>query len=440
MAARGGSATDKRDRPGFGISPALPFGGKECKDGAFTQPPDFAARAFFLMSFDELHDLARRGRFDAVLRAAARLQTDDPVLQRFQQGAIALKRNDAFTAVAAFEAVAAADPAFPALWDALASAYRRDARYEDCLSVAAKVAPTRQLRYEMGMSLLALGDAAGALAAFDANLAEDPDHAASWFTSHAAVLELEGVEAARQRLDRATACAGANGKYWGFKATYALLAGDPAAPELVRSHVAAHPARRALVDGVAALLPHCPWAPRLFGLSASLLRHAVAQAEQPGLVLEFGVRRGTSISVIANAAGQPVHGFDSFEGLPESWGSAPAGVLTTGQTLPPVPANATLHAGWFEDTLEPFLAAHPGPVRLVNIDSDIYASARTVLTALSPRIQPGTIVVFDEFIGNRTWAEDEFKAFAEYVAATGVRWRVLALAPFTKQVAVVIEG
>ncbi|MBX9635321.1 MAG: hypothetical protein K2X44_10110, partial [Magnetospirillum sp.] len=235
------------------------------------------------MSLDELHGLARQGRFDALLRAAIRLNTGDPVLQHFQQGAAALKRNDAFAAVAAFEAVAAAAPDFPALWDALASAYRRDARYEDCLSVARRAAPTRQLRYEMGMSLLALGDAAGALAVFDANLAEDPDHAASWFTSHAPALEQEGPDAAYQRLDRACACAGANGKYWGFKAAYALLAGEPGAHELVRTHVAAHPARRALVDGIAALLPHCPQAPRLFGLSASLLRYAVSQAGQSGL-------------------------------------------------------------------------------------------------------------------------------------------------------------
>ncbi|MBC7951056.1 MAG: class I SAM-dependent methyltransferase [Rhodospirillaceae bacterium] len=393
-----------------------------------------------MMSLDDLHDLARQGRFDALLRTAIRVQTDDPVRQRFQQGAAALKRNDAFAAVAAFEDVATLDPAFPALWDALASAYRRDARYEDCVAVANRVAPTRQLRYETAMSLLAQGDAAEALAVLEANLAEDPDHAASWFTSHAPVLELHGVDAARERLDRATACAGANGKYEGFRAAYALLAGESGAHELVRTHVAAHPARRALVDGVSALLPHCPQPPRLFGLSASLLRYALAQAEQPGLVLEFGVRRGTSITVIGHAAGQPVHGFDSFEGLPVSWGSAPAGVLTTGLNLPPVPANVTLHAGWFDDTLPPFLTAHPGPVRLVNVDSDIYSSARTVLTALIPRIQPGTVLVFDEFIGNRSWAEDEYKAFAEYVASTGVRWRVLALAPFTKQVAVVIEG
>ncbi|MCR6630992.1 MAG: class I SAM-dependent methyltransferase [Magnetospirillum sp.] len=386
----------------------------------------------------ELADLARRGRFDAVLRAAQSLPDDDPAGCCFKQGAAALKRNDAFAAVVAFEAAAAADPAFPALAEALASAYRRDARYGDALRVT-EAAGSRQCRYERALSLLALGEGTAALAVLDAILAEDPDHAVSWFASHAPALELHGEAEARRRLERAVACVGANGRYWGFLAAYGLLAGEAGVEELIATHIAPHPARRALVDGVRALLPHCPALPCLFGLSASLLRFAMGEARGEGMVLEFGVRRGTSTTVLAHAAGQPVHGFDSFEGLPQSWGAEPAGVLTTGASLPEVPANVTLHAGWFEDTLDPFLAAHAGPARLVNVDSDIYASARFVLGRLRDRIRPGTVIVFDEFIGNRTWAEDEFKAFAEYVAETGVGWRVLALAPFTKQVAVVIE-
>ncbi|HLO75411.1 MAG TPA: class I SAM-dependent methyltransferase [Magnetospirillum sp.] len=386
---------------------------------------------------DQLRQLAAAGRFDAVLRAAAGLPDDYGAAALFRQGAAALKRNDAFAAVAAFEQAQALEPDFPALAEALASAYRRDARYHDAVRVT-EGATGRQCRYERALSLLALGEGEAALAVLDAILADDPDHAVSWFASHAPALELHGSDEARRRLERATACVGANGKYWGFVAAYAVLAGEAGADELIRTHVVPHPARRALVDGVRALLPHCPQPPRLFGLSASLLRFAMAQAMGQGMVLEFGVRRGTSITVLAEVAGQQVHGFDSFEGLPQSWGSEPAGVLTTGAVLPQVPANVRLHAGWFEDTLQPFLAAHSGPVRLVNIDSDIYASARFVLTSLADRIRPGTVLVFDEFIGNRTWAEDEFKAFSEYVAETGVGWRVLALAPFTKQVAIEI--
>ena len=78
----------------------------------------------------------------------------------------------------------------------------------------------------------------------------------------------------------------------------------------------------------------------------------------------------------------------------------------------------------------------PNPVRFVNIDCDIYSSARTVLTALAGKLQPGSIVVFDEYIGNQTWHEHEYKAFQEFVAETGVRYEYFAACPFTRQVAV----
>lgn len=377
--------------------------------------------------------LAETGRFDAILRLMAADPGDEPAAREFGRGARALKANDAFAAVAAFEAVARLDADFPALRDALVSAYRRDARYQDAVTLARSGPWTRQIGYEQGLAHLALGQARAALDCFDANLAADPDHAVSWLASHAPALELFGLDEALRRLGRACGCAGANGRYWAFPVTYGLLAGHDVA-DLESREVAPFPARRALVDSVRALAPFLPRPPRLFGLSASTLDFAVDQARESGLVLEFGVRRGTSVNRLAARAGQPVHGFDSFEGLPQSWGAEPAGVLTTGAQLPPVADNVTLHAGWFSDTLVPFLADHPGPVRLVNIDSDIYASAREVLFALAPRLVPGSIVVFDELIGNRTWAEDEYKALAEFVQAFDAKLEILAVTPFTKQV------
>ncbi|HSV29138.1 MAG TPA: hypothetical protein VLL76_06250, partial [Candidatus Omnitrophota bacterium] len=80
------------------------------------------------------------------------------------------------------------------------------------------------------------------------------------------------------------------------------------------------------------------------------------------------------------------------------------------------------------------------PVRLVNVDSDIYSSARFVLFALAERMRPGTILVFDEFIGNRSWADDEFRAFHEFIAATGFGFEYLAASPATKQVVVRLKA
>lgn len=378
--------------------------------------------------------LVDAGRFDAALRLLAAQPDDGPAWAAFRQGVAALRRHDAFAAVAAFETVAALDPAFPAQREALVSAYRRDARYADAIALAEASPPTRQIRYERAMALAALGETAAALTGFDSILADDPDHAVSWFASHAAALDLHGLAAARQRLARATACAGANGRYWAFPVAYGLLTGDEVAAMEAR-HVAPFPARRALVEGVRALMAWLGSAPRLFGLSAATLDHALAQADVPGLVLEFGVRRGTSLARLAQGAGQVVHGFDSFQGLPQDWGAGPAGALTTGRSLPAVAANVRLHPGWFADTLPAFLAAEAGPVRLVNIDSDVYSSARLVLFALAPWLRPGSVIVFDEMIGNRTWAEDEFKAFVEFTQAFDVKAEIFALSPFSKQVA-----
>ena len=53
-----------------------------------------------------------------------------------------------------------------------------------------------------------------------------------------------------------------------------------------------------------------------------LLRFAVHEAPQEGLILEFGVAGGGSINIIAEATTKTVYGFDSFEGLPGKWSGA----------------------------------------------------------------------------------------------------------------------
>jgi len=55
---------------------------------------------------------------------------------------------------------------------------------------------------------------------------------------------------------------------------------------------------------------------------------------------------------------------------------------------------------------------------------------------LAPRIVSETVIVFDEYIGNEQWREDEFKAFQEAVARNGWAYEYLCFSVFTKQVAV----
>jgi len=197
---------------------------------------------------------------------------------------------------------------------------------------------------------------------------------------------------------------------------------------------------RARLDAWRYLKSVGPQPPQITGSMIQTFRCAFAAAPKSGLVLEFGVRFGNTIRQIAALAYQQVHGFDSFEGLPEEWHHEAKGSYSTKGQIPAVPKNVGLHAGWFEDTLPAFLQQHQGPARFINVDCDIYSSTRTVLDLLSPRIVPGTVIVFDEYIGNEHWREDEYKAFQEAVEKYGWSYDYLCFSIFTKQVAVQIKG
>lgn len=178
--------------------------------------------------------------------------------------------------------------------------------------------------------------------------------------------------------------------------------------------------------------------PTIFGSSPQGFRLGLDAAKVEGLVLEFGVRFGTSIRQIANFVDQKVHGFDSFEGLPEAWHHEPKGSYTTKGTIPTVQKNVTLHIGLFDDTLPAFKDNFSSPIRFMNIDCDLYSSTKTVLDQLSDQIVPGTVIVFDEYIGNEQWREDEFKAFQEAVKDYGWSYKYLGFSFMSKQAVVQI--
>ena len=98
-----------------------------------------------------------------------------------------------------------------------------------------------------------------------------------------------------------------------------------------------------------------------------------------GLWLEFGVFDGTTLRLAADwrskhcggpsAPPPPVFGFDTFEGLPETWDQGAGGdswekgSFDLKGRLPPVPDNARLVKGLFADSLPGFLAEARGLAR-----------------------------------------------------------------------------
>ncbi|HLI65932.1 MAG TPA: TylF/MycF/NovP-related O-methyltransferase [Caulobacteraceae bacterium] len=166
--------------------------------------------------------------------------------------------------------------------------------------------------------------------------------------------------------------------------------------------------------------------------------HCLKRAPE-GAILEFGVAGGHSITVLANASpGKMVHGFDSFEGLPEDWSGhlEQKGAFTQKGRLPKVPANARLHPGWFKDTIPRWLAEDPSKIGFLHVDCDIYSSTRDILWGLRERLQAGTIIVFDEYFNYPNWRGHEFKALQEFKAEFGIAYRYISFTALGGSVAI----
>jgi len=143
------------------------------------------------------------------------------------------------------------------------------------------------------------------------------------------------------------------------------------------------------------------------------------------LYLEFGVYLGSSMRYWAAKLKHPessLHGFDSFQGLPADFNAAvPKGQFAVGGTPPVIPdPRVKFFVGWFESTL-PDYRPPPHDRLMMNLDADLYSSTKTVLVAMQSYIVPGTILFFDEFYDR----QHELRAFDEYLAQTGAKFRFL---------------
>ena len=157
---------------------------------------------------------------------------------------------------------------------------------------------------------------------------------------------------------------------------------------------------------------------RTFPSSLDILAFALSRVSIKGAYLEFGVASGRTINHVAKQVSGTVHGFDSFEGLPEDWRTGfEKGAFV--QKTPSVHANVQLHIGWFDRTLP--------------------ESTREIFRRLGPRIVPGTVIVFDEYFNHPTWRQDEHKAFQEFIAERRIGFDYIGYVPSHQQVCVVMK-
>jgi hypothetical protein len=77
---------------------------------------------------------------------------------------------------------------------------------------------------------------------------------------------------------------------------------------------------------------------------------------------------------------------------------------------------------------------------VINFDADLYASTICALNFSKPVIDQHTILIFDEFLTNSNWEQDEYKALNEFCLQNDYSYEVLAVSFVTKQAAVRLVG
>ncbi len=145
--------------------------------------------------------------------------------------------------------------------------------------------------------------------------------------------------------------------------------------------------------------------------------------DQAVLYLEFGVFKGRTTRYWSAKLRSPdarLHGFDSFEGLPEEWADHASGkIFNASGEIPVIPdSRVQFFKGWFDQVLPQYTVPEHEVLVLI-MDADLYSSTSYVLRHLRPWIRPGTLIYFDEM----NHIEHEPRAFDEFVQETSLKFR-----------------
>jgi len=156
--------------------------------------------------------------------------------------------------------------------------------------------------------------------------------------------------------------------------------------------------------------------------------------------LEFGVCGGHSFKWwVKNCHNNnsKFYGFDTFEGLPENWGTYNKGDMAA--EIPVINDNrCEFIKGLFQDTLPNFIRNQKignETRKIIHMDADLFSSTLFALTSLAPYLKKGDILLFDEF----NVPNHEFFAFKIFCDSYYIRTRLIGTVNNYFQVALMIE-
>ena len=180
-----------------------------------------------------------------------------------------------------------------------------------------------------------------------------------------------------------------------------------------------------------------PKLPKLFFNKKDFFDGVTAISDKSKPFYEFGVWNGVSFKYLINTFGRGF-GFDTFTGIPEKWHDNPAGTYSSFGSIPQISGGEFI-VGKFEDTLPKFFSKKRSVASLINFDADLYSSTICALNNTKDIIDADTILVFDEFLMNDRWEEDEYKALEEFCNNFNFSYDVLAVSFYTKQIGVKLK-
>ena len=146
--------------------------------------------------------------------------------------------------------------------------------------------------------------------------------------------------------------------------------------------------------------------------------------------LEFGVSKGWSFHLWSQSnvnKDSRFFGFDTFEGIPEDWGSVKKGAYSAGGKIPEInDSRCEFVVGLFQDTLDGFIDNYNLDYRcVVHFDADLYNATLFVLLKLRPILKSGDILIFDEFF-SVSKADHEMRAFIDFLSLYKMNFDVIA--------------
>jgi O-methyltransferase len=175
----------------------------------------------------------------------------------------------------------------------------------------------------------------------------------------------------------------------------------------------------------------------------------LSAAPVPGALAEFGVYQGGGLVSMARHARQflgyapPLYGFDTFQGMPPSdveisgalaryWAQGTFSDTSIEQVrarLESAGVDATLVPGRFSEIGS--LASHGiDKVMLAHIDADLYEGYHDALELLTPHLQVGSVLLFDESIPPNEWSAQSIRdhgqrAVREWEDKTGLNLHLI---------------